>query len=173
MNKTTTLTVAIPLLTVAFSVSSLTSDHVRDLSTSHLTENSKLANSHRLLNPFTPQDGDYQVAVDFEDPRITWSDNKAIQSTESFTIKSDGSFIYSGSGSCKANGNFEADKTEHNRLGIKIIFEQSCFPMVGTHKGHVWQTQMPSKDEYQLVIYSSLDPSSKAIGWRLNKTQAF
>ncbi len=170
MHKATSLTLTIPLLTVAFNVSSLTSQLNHNTATS---EQQNLTQNTPLADPFLPDNGDYHITVDFENSQLISSDRNTENSTESLSIHSDGIFTYNGSGSCKASGNFETDTSEYNRLGVKIIFEHSCFPMVGTHKGHVWKNHQPDQDDYRLIIYSSLDQSTKAIGWRLNKVRTF
>lgn len=114
-------------------------------------------------------DGHYDVIMNLASLNGTWTDSYATGSTWTFTVgaSANGTFTASRSGGCSATGSFSNINSNKNELSVNVSFS-GCSPLVGSHKGFAWPDETNS-NILNVAVYSALDTSGKAIGWKLTK----
>jgi hypothetical protein len=115
-------------------------------------------------------DGHYDLIMDMNSLNGTWTDSYATGSTWAFTIGANatGGFTASRNGGCSATGSFSNINSNKNELSVNVSFN-GCSPLVGSHTGFAWPDETNS-NVLNVAVYSALDTSGKAIGWKLNKS---
>jgi len=113
-------------------------------------------------------DGHYDVIMDLNNLNGTWTDSYTTNSTWTFNINTNGTFTASRNGGCSATGSFSNINSNKSELSVNISFN-GCSPLVGSHKGFAWPEETNPSGVLNMAVYSALDISGKAIGWKLNK----
>ena len=124
-------------------------------------------NANSTLN--ISADDHYDVIMDLNSLNGTWTDSYATNSTWEFIVGTNGigSFTASRTGGCTATGNFSNINSNKNELSVNVSFN-GCSPLIGSHTGFAWPDETNS-NVLNMAVYSALDISGKAIGWKLNK----
>lgn len=113
--------------------------------------------------------GHYDSAINLADLAGTWNDEYSSLTNWSFVIDSDGSFTAGRNGGCSATGNISNIDATKSELAVVITFLGGCLPLEGTHTGLAWTEEGNPNGALNMAVYSGLDVSAKAIGWKLNK----
>lgn len=143
-----------------------------------ITPETKLDNTKFVFNYYNPKreangtveisaDGHYDSILNLNTLGGIWDDTYNNTDNWEFTIDTDGSFTAERNGPCTANGNLSNIDGTKSELAVSITFT-GCLPLVGTHTGLAWPEEgLPNT--LNMAVYSSLDTSGKAIGWKLTR----
>ena len=145
-----------------------------------ITPETSLDNSKFKFNYYNPKreangsvsisgDGHYDVAMNLNSLAGTWDDSYSNIDNWSFIIATDGSFTASRNGGCTAEGNLSNIDPSKSELSVSITFISGCSTLTGTHTGLAWPDEVSPNTIMNMAVYSALDTSGKAIGWKLNK----
>jgi len=114
-------------------------------------------------------DGHYDVAMNLNTMGATWTDEYSADGW-SFDILAGGSFTATKSGGCIANGTLSHIDTSKSELAVSVTFNNNCGAnLKNTHTGLAWPDEGEPNNVLNMAVYSSLDVSGKAIGWKLRK----
>jgi len=145
-----------------------------------ITPETSLANNVFSFNYYNPKreangsvnitgDGHYDVALVLNSMVDTWTDEYSADGW-SFDIQADGAFIATKSGGCEGIGTLTHIDSSKSELAVSITFNNSCGAnLKNTHTGFAWPDEGEPNNVLNMAVYSSLDVSGKAIGWKLRR----
>lgn len=114
-------------------------------------------------------DGHYDVAMNLNTMAATWTDEYSADGW-SFNIQAGGAFTATKSGGCIGTGTLTHIDTSKSELAVSITFNNNCGAnLKNTHTGFAWPDEGEPNNVLNMAVYSSLDVSGKAIGWKLRK----
>ncbi|MCW8933893.1 MAG: hypothetical protein OQK98_04135 [Gammaproteobacteria bacterium] len=143
-----------------------------------ITPETKLTNTKFVFNYYNPKreangsveisaDGHYDSILNLDSLGGTWNDVYNTNNWVFIIDNTDGSFTAERNGPCTASGNLSNIDGTKSELAVSITFT-GCAPLVGTHTGFAWPEEgLPNT--LNMAVYSTLDISGKAIGWKLNR----
>jgi len=114
--------------------------------------------------------GHYDSIINLSDLAGTWADDYSSSTNWSFVIQTSGAFTASKNGGCTAFGDLTNIDPAKSELAVVITFN-NCSPLVGTHTGLAWPEETNPEGVLNMAVYSGLDVTAKAIGWKLNRQQ--
>ena len=145
-----------------------------------ITPQTSLSNNVFNFNYYNPKreangsvnitgDGHYDVAMDLSSMNGTWTDEYNNNAAWVFTTLTDGTFSVI-NGACDANGTLSNIDPSKKELAVSITFGVNCGAnLKNTHTGFAWPDEGEPNNVLNMAVYSSLDVSGKAIGWKLRR----
>ena len=144
-----------------------------------ITPETSLANNVFSFNYYNPKreangsvnitgDGHYDVAMNLNSIATgTWTDEYNNSENWVFNINANGTFS-AVNGGCSANGTLSHIDPLKSELAVSITFDNNCGAnLKNTHTGFAWPDETLPSNILNMAVYSSLDVSGKAIGWKL------
>ncbi|MCW9047740.1 MAG: hypothetical protein OQK46_06625 [Gammaproteobacteria bacterium] len=117
-----------------------------------------------------PSSAHYNSPVDFDLLTGVWDDTYHSFDNWSFDIRTGGIFTATKSGLCEGEGTLSPIDASKRELAVSITFNNNCGSnLKGTHTGYAWPDEGAPDNTLNIAVYSSLDASGKAIGWKINK----
>jgi len=117
-----------------------------------------------------PANGHYNVAMNLSSMIATWDDEYNGTDNWSFDIQAGGVFRATRSGDCIADGTLSHIDASKSELAVSVTFNNNCGTnLKNTHTGLAWPDELSPTTVLNMAVYSSLDGSGKAIGWKLRK----